>query len=1012
MANLIGESFKPYVAQQITTRQQKLGQTQKSNADLIFRGSNSPFIKLTSGVNISEGKCSELEIDTSFASNNLAKETILFGGTFSENSGPKLGVATNYNTSPFSKSSYGFVSNSDYGLVPMPGILSANVKSLNRGSIRECEIKLKCYNRFQFNIIEALFLRLKYSFLLEFGHTIYYDNEGNPNRSQIESYSRNFLEGGKTQTQILDNLEILRKKSSGNYDAFLGYVKNFNWSINTDGSYDITIKGITQGDVIESIKVNTKLHDSEKEEEEGETSLEKNKDKTTLNQIFHSLKKKSSEFDGFFTEVSYVDIPQITPDLLPSTFPPLEGERLKDWNKSSEGVEKEAIRLEFSFNAEETGEEQLYIKLGTLLKIIRFFGLIYDTSKPSMPPVVDIDYDFDTNICFTIPEQIPTDPRVCIIPPLINPDAIDKGKSGFANMFNYITLNSTSRNAQDFIKGIGLQYKTDQPFVAKLMHIHVNCNYVSQILDQNQDENGDVDLYTFLSKLVEGIQRSVGGINKFMVNHDKDTNKIVIRDTTHIPGAFNYLNSITSTTPPTPPPPTRINTTLLTNKEGTFVYDVGIKSAITKDIANMITVGAQANGNVVGENATAFSKWNEGLIDRVIPEKQNEPLTSPNNTPTTSLSPQEKFQEYQKNVFKYLNRLVRLSLDEEDINTYSTSFRPYLRYVVGELSKEPENGGLPIIPPIGFIPLSLDIKMLGLSGIKIYQKYTITEDYLPPNYKNKIEFLTKGVSHTIDTNTWTTTIDGQSIPKPISQADNGQLEQDTKGILNSLANAVQASQASFGDYADQAARETFDAVSEFSEDIQDFFGFNDRPNADYLRKVIKDLKYSEKHIPGYKEGELTSARDDIKKPVSLYAAAVLKEVKKQLPDINIVVTSGDDRYHDKLNYTSRHKKGEAVDFVIYPTPQYNASTDKFDDVSEQYIDTIEKILQGFAAVNDGYASYLNEYRDPTAAASAPHFHISWRRGTEGKQQINKAIQLYQQGKIKGFKLNLQTGEVT
>ena len=151
MANLIGESFKKYVSDQIITRQQKLGQVNKSNADLTFRGSNSPFIKLVSGVDISETKCKELGIDPSFASNNLAKETILFGGVFSQNSGPKLGVATNYSTSPFSKSSYGFVSDSDYGLVPMPGVLSTTVKSLNRGSIRECEIKIKCYNRFQFN---------------------------------------------------------------------------------------------------------------------------------------------------------------------------------------------------------------------------------------------------------------------------------------------------------------------------------------------------------------------------------------------------------------------------------------------------------------------------------------------------------------------------------------------------------------------------------------------------------------------------------------------------------------------------------------------------------------------------------------------------------------------------------------------------------------------------------------------------------------------------------------------
>ena len=45
------------------------------------------------------------------------------------------------------------VSNADYGLVPMPGVESATVKSLNRGSLREAEIKLKCFNTLQFKIL-------------------------------------------------------------------------------------------------------------------------------------------------------------------------------------------------------------------------------------------------------------------------------------------------------------------------------------------------------------------------------------------------------------------------------------------------------------------------------------------------------------------------------------------------------------------------------------------------------------------------------------------------------------------------------------------------------------------------------------------------------------------------------------------------------------------------------------------------------------------------------------------
>ena len=33
-------------------------------------------------------------------------------------------------------------------------------------------------------------------------------------------------------------------------------------------------------------------------------------------------------------------------------------------------------------------------------------------------------------------------------------------------------------------------------------------------------------------------------------------------------------------------------------------------------LANQISIGATASGHTVGEDATAFSKWNNGLVDR------------------------------------------------------------------------------------------------------------------------------------------------------------------------------------------------------------------------------------------------------------------------------------------------------------------------------------------------------------------------------------------------------------
>ena len=180
MGNIIGESFNNYVADQINVRQQKLGSVRKTNDTLSFLSGKAPYLKLTSGVNISTEKCREIGIPTEYADSNLAKNFILFGGTAFKDQNDRtrlrLGLSTNY-SDQFANVSYGLVSNADYGLSPMPGLMGATVKSLNRGSLRESELTIKCYNKLQFQIIETLFLRLKYSFLLEFGHSIYFDNQ-------------------------------------------------------------------------------------------------------------------------------------------------------------------------------------------------------------------------------------------------------------------------------------------------------------------------------------------------------------------------------------------------------------------------------------------------------------------------------------------------------------------------------------------------------------------------------------------------------------------------------------------------------------------------------------------------------------------------------------------------------------------------------------------------------------------------------------------------------------------
>ena len=56
----------------------------------------------------------------------------------------------------------------------------------------------------------------------------------------------------------------------------------------------------------------------------------------------------------------------------------------------------------------------------------------------------------------------------------------------------------------------------------------------------------------------------------------------------------------------------------------------------------------------------------------------------------------------------------------------------------------------------GFIPVELDITLEGLSGMKIYNKISINQRFLPPSYPKALKFVIRGVNHSVQNNLWET----------------------------------------------------------------------------------------------------------------------------------------------------------------------------------------------------------------------------------------------------------------
>ena len=261
--NVIGKNFFSYVTSQLKTRGEILRKgsgadtfAERSNSDLMWLTNRNGWIRVTSNINIKAGN----PLSSKYGSGDaLAKKYILQGGVVyanaSLNNGSVLrsGIGTDKAYGVGYKSSDPGSVDIGMGLKPMPGITSFNISADGPyGALKTANIKIKAFDLEQFNIIETLYCHLGLSLVAEFGHVPYVDNTGKliTNVSSLDIFNL------KDKEQVAAQITAQRKTTCGNYDAIFGTVTNYSWTSNNDGSYDIDLKVIGPGSIVESININ------------------------------------------------------------------------------------------------------------------------------------------------------------------------------------------------------------------------------------------------------------------------------------------------------------------------------------------------------------------------------------------------------------------------------------------------------------------------------------------------------------------------------------------------------------------------------------------------------------------------------------------------------------------------------------------------------------------------------------------------------------------------------------
>ena len=747
MSNIIGEGFDPFVNEQINTRQRILGSVNKSPEQIVWENSKTSFIKLVSSADL-------INLTSSFdggftEGKQLAEKYVLFNGVTNEIPSTNRGIETFQRSGidtrnvAVNRGAYG-LGGTEWGLQPMPGIISADIKSETMGSLRTGTVQIKANNKSQFDIISTLYLRIGYTMLLEWGNTSYFNNDGVYITDNITSLADSFLSkrynfkdikdevgADVTYNNLLTAVSIQQKISNGNYDALIGKVVNYSWVFNRDGSYTITIILRSAGDVIEALKTNILLPGAlpaTATTTENTPSTSKTAEETII------AFAQSSTIGAKFAEIQ---------KLIPS-----DGY----FNKSIGGLnvyplKTESSTVDYFSQKYNSGQTQYFVRFGTFLKLLEDTAIpVIENGKEKIIKVGDINSE--KILIYSPPRQVPSDPRICAFKKETESGTIYPGIS-------------------DFI------FKQGENQYGKLMFCYFNMVFILQLLEDLKDKDGRVSIVSLLNSLMNGFCKATGNFNSITPKIDYNTNTIIFIDKTALPDRESLIINKKST---------KFNVYGLETVSGSivggsFIRDMQLKTEITPDLANMITIGATSAGYVTGTDAIAISNLTKGTQDRIKPI-----ISSPTSTKLSNEKENKEIVDtYQEAVDAFYTFLSTITVstsntgpsevlptwNEDAFTNFTSTQRQLLEYDQKQSTTSARNIDNPYAasPNSGFLPFNLTLTMDGLSGMKIYNKFFIDSKFLPENYPDSMEFVIMNVSHSIQNNIWVTVITSVAIPR-------------------------------------------------------------------------------------------------------------------------------------------------------------------------------------------------------------------------------------------------------
>lgn len=817
--NIAGGPFQPYVSKQIEVRKSFLESSNnlRTNEHILYQNNRNGWIRLTSSVDVKESH--PIARKYNMSGNNIAKNYILQGGLVKNEVG---GVSLR--SGVHEDGNYGMLKNRPLGIKPMPGVTMIDISSAGKlGTLQYANVSFTCYDLEQLEIMEALYMKLGFTVIIEWGHT-YYLNNVEPQLSKpipLDVFSFTSKE------DLMKSIQQKRIDHSGNYDAMMGTISNFTWDAQKDGSYLCSIKLVGAGDILESLKINQSITPNtnfqtdskfkameneiagyDHEERKSLTSLVGDRDLSLLNRALFDIHQYivngtynrgvslvgitnagySGILNNIFSNSPYKLLSIDNGELVSEDEIALRGNHYSLLSNLQTDIQKipkisktlfNSVGVKYKVNDSSSSTDigglqpQTYITLGNLLAIMTCTGMIYDSKDGNNGnPYIYIDFNDHLNYCSTFKGQISINPKICLIP---------RNQSNLENPFGLGIIEDRVFNAINNIqvtKDVKVSFASKSEFAQPIIDVSNIQENNSTSVSNSYLNNLNNDVRARLMHILVNINFIADTLKtirdndpKGVVSYSSFLNAL-LSDISKSLGGFNAFRVLVDDSSKS----MRIiddNKTFTSSESSddlnyteipllgnqSIVYNYSFKSKIGPKMASMVTIAAQAEPSTLGEDSFAISNLSRGLEDRLMPNK----LTS------EVLKKKEEdpvvSEDSLKSLKTHMNNILVGGVGEFEINEtlIEPSYNTYKEIIANFLIKEDSKNKGKII-----VPLDFSITMDGLSGIIPNSAFVIPVNLLPSTYKTldnkpKIAFIIHTINQEFTNNKWITKITGQTI---------------------------------------------------------------------------------------------------------------------------------------------------------------------------------------------------------------------------------------------------------